>query len=83
MNWFLLIAGDCYYPQAYTGDWIGCFPTFDAARAQVTDVVHKRTITKGKRKGEEEVTHTSHSINGREYDWFEIVDLREWVGGER
>ena len=83
MNWFLLIAGDCYYPQADTGDWIGCFPTFDAARAQVTDVVHKRTITKGVKKGQQEVTHTSHSINGREYDWFDIVDLREWVGGER
>lgn len=82
MNWFLLIAGDCYYPQADTGDWIGCFPTFDAARAQVTNIDHKRTITKGKRKGEEEVTHTSHSINGREYDWFDIVDLREWVGAK-
>ena len=80
MNWFLLIAGDCYYPQADTGDWIGCFPTFDAARAQVTNIDHKRTITKGKKKGQEEVTHTSHSINGREYDWFDIVDLREWVG---
>lgn len=81
MNWFLLIAGDCYYPQADTGDWIGCFPTFDAARAQVTNIDHKRTITKGAKKGQEEVTHTSHSINGREYDWFDIVDLRDWVTG--
>ena len=82
MNWFLLIAGDNHYPEACTGDWIACFPTFDDAKAQVTDVVHKRTITKGKRKGEEEVIHTSYSINGREYDWFDIVDLRGWVGAK-
>jgi hypothetical protein len=81
MNWFLLIAGDNFYPEADTRDWIGCFPTFDAARAQVTNIDHKRTITKGAKKGQEEVTHTSHSINGREYDWFDIVDLRDWVTG--
>ena len=80
MNWFLLIAGDNHYPEAYTGDWIGCFPTFDEAKAQMTNIEHKRTITKGAKKGQQEVTHTSHSINGREYDWFDIVDLREWVG---
>ena len=79
MNWFLLIAGDNYYPETYTA----CFPTFDDAVAQVTYVVHKRKITKGAKKGEEEITHTNYSINGREYDWFDIVDLREWVGGER
>lgn len=82
MNWFLLIAGDTYYPEAYTGDWIGCFPTFDEARAQVTDVVHTQIITKGANKGQAQVTHTSYSIKGAKYDWFEIVDLREWVGGK-
>ena len=80
MNWFLLIAGDYHYPEADTGNWIACFPTFDEARAQVTNIEHKRTITKGKKKGQQEVTHTSHSINGLDYDWFDIVDLREWVG---
>ena len=82
MNWFLLIAGDCYYPQADTGDWIGCFPTFDAANSKVTLIEHKRTITKGKKKGEEELTHTTYIVNGREYDWYEIVDLRDWVIGD-
>ena len=32
---YLLIAGDCYYPSADTGDWIGCFSTYEEAKAQV------------------------------------------------
>jgi len=80
-NWYLLIAGECYYPNADTGDWIGCFPTMDAAKSKVTNIEHKRTITKGEKKGQEEVTHTTYVVNGRKCDWYEIVDLRDWVNG--
>ena len=32
---YLLIAGDHYYPQGDTSDWIGCFSTYEEAREQV------------------------------------------------
>lgn len=32
MKPYLLIAGDHYYPSAYTGDWIGCFETKEEAQ---------------------------------------------------
>jgi len=32
---YLLIAGDNYYPSADTGDWVGCFSTYEEAKAQV------------------------------------------------
>lgn len=39
-NPYLLIAGDEYYPSDYTGDWIGCFPTYEEAKAQVESNKH-------------------------------------------
>ena len=79
MKPFLLIAGDNYYPEAYTGNWIGCFSTYEEAATKVILVEHKRIITHGKRKGQEEITGKSHQIDGRDYDWWDIVDLREWT----
>jgi lipoate-protein ligase B len=79
MKRFLLIAGDNYYPEAYTGNWIGCFSTYEEAATKVILVEHKRIITHGKRKGQEEITGKSHQIDGRDYDWWDIVDLREWT----
>jgi|LakMenEpi05Aug10_1017310.scaffolds.fasta_scaffold07305_2 hypothetical protein len=35
---YLLIAGD-YYPSGDTGDWIGCFSTYEEAKEQVEFVV--------------------------------------------
>jgi len=82
MKPFLLIAGDNYYPEAYTGNWIGCFSTYEEAATKVTLVEHKRIITHGKRKGQEEITGKSHQIDGRDYDWWDIFDLREWTEKE-
>ena len=31
MKYFLLIAGDDYYPSRRLGDWIGCFETREDA----------------------------------------------------
>jgi len=79
MKRFLLIAGDSEYPERGTGDWIGCFSTYEEAATKVTFVEHKRIITHGKRKGQEEITGRSHQIDGRNYDWWDIFDLREWT----
>jgi hypothetical protein len=78
-KYFLLTAGDNYYPQSDTRDWIGCFSTYEEAASKVTFVEHKRIITHGKRKGQEEITGSSHQIDGRNYDWWEVVDLRVWI----
>jgi hypothetical protein len=32
---YLLIAGEKFYPSASTGDWVGCFSTYEEAEAQV------------------------------------------------
>jgi hypothetical protein len=79
MNYYLLIAGDHYYPQAYTDNWIKCFKSYEEAKAQVTPKDIKRTITKGKRKGEEEIIFTKYLINDKEYEWYDIVNLQDWV----
>lgn len=79
MKPFLLIAGDNYYPQGGVDDWIRTYATFEEAHSAVSIVENKRTITKGKRKGEEEVVSTDYKIGERTYDWYDIVDLREWT----
>lgn len=61
---YLLIAGDCYYPSSGTGDWIDCYETVEEAR--------------------EEIEYNNHRINtykirGRMFEWYDIVDLREWT----
>ncbi len=79
MKFYLLIAGHSYYPQARTDDWIKCFETYEEASAQVKEIQHQREITKGKRKGELENTYKTYDINDNNYDWYEIVDLVEWI----
>ncbi len=69
---YLLIAGDYYYPSCDTGDWIGCFSTYQEALEQVEFVVSSasqfdRYNVKGGKYG------------ARECDWYEIVDLRGWT----
>lgn len=81
---YLLIAGDCYYPQSDTSDWIGCFATYEEAKEQVEFKTTHDYFTKGKNKGEIKSTHTTYVVTGGEYgprncDWYDIVDLREWT----
>ena len=67
MKPFLLIAGDKYYPSQDTGDWIGCFSTREEAEAQIR--------TPGRSRG----LQVQHPRFGEtDYDWYEIVDLRDW-----
>ena len=57
MKPYLLIAGDNYYPSAYTGDWIECYETVEEAAEKWEEL----------------------SKNKYSNDWYEIVDLREWM----
>ena len=79
---YLLICGDCYYPSAGTGDWIGCYETQKEAEEQVKVIEHHTYYQKGKRQGEIKKTYTTYEVNGRwgpsKRDWYEIVDLREY-----
>lgn len=80
---FLLIAGDCYYASAGTGDWIGCFETCEEAKSQVEVIQHHTYYTKGKNQGKIKSTHETYVVKGGTYgdrtcDWWEIVDLRDW-----
>lgn len=79
MKYFLLIAGEFYYASTHTGDWIGCFETYNEALNQVEVKKHHQYYTKGKDKGEIKNTYESYIVNGIERDWYEIVDLREWI----
>lgn len=61
---YLLIAGDNYYPSFDTGDWVGCFSTYEEAKAQVEPRKPKGYTVNCRDWG---------------CDWYEIVDLREWT----
>ena len=76
---YLLIAGDNYYPSADTGDWIGCFSTVEEAREQIEYIDHPQFFNTGKMKGQIKTNDISYRIGGRVFDWYEIVDLREWT----
>jgi len=78
-KYFLLIAGLYYYPQTGTEDWIGTYSSQEDAEKEIKTIEHTRTITKGKRKGEKELEYTRYQIKDSEYDWYEIIDLRDWI----
>jgi hypothetical protein len=61
---YLLIAGENFYPSRDTGDWIGCFSTYEEAKAQVEPKKPKGYTINGWEWG---------------CDWYKIVDLREWT----
>lgn len=67
MKTFLLIAGSNYYPQSRTNDWIDTFSTHKEAESVVEE------LPKGKRE------FGSYKIKDQIYDWYEIVDLEEWI----
>jgi hypothetical protein len=75
---YLLIAGYQYYPSYGTGDWIGCFSTKEDAEEEVIEVV----VPKYRNKKFGDGIVTKWSIRDMEYDWYEIVDLREWMGDD-
>lgn len=84
MKPYLLIAGDNYYPDAYTGDWIGTFATREeaesAVRAEKQTSLFLRGPLKGQVKKEWEEYRVNHpSYGDQRVDWYEIIDLRKWM----
>ena len=72
MKLFLLISGEDYYPQWKTEDWIKTYETLEEAQNQIKEIPN--------RWGDENLhTENSYLINGHTYDWYKIVDLREWI----
>lgn len=83
MKNFLLIAGDNYYPGAGTSDWIDRFETYQEAFNEILEETKDCHVyfRQGKKKGmvKEYRWITTYTIDGRKFDWFEIVDLDTWV----
>jgi hypothetical protein len=81
MKKYLLIAGESYYPQAGTEDWIACFETRELAESQVEKTVRHKYFSRGPRKGEIKpgTEENFYKIGDSEYNWYEIVDLTEWM----
>jgi len=79
MKLYLLLAGHFYYPLDGTGDWIKCFDTSKEAEDYVKVKEHHEYFSKGKNKGQIKSTSTSYLIDGSEYEWIDIVDLKNWT----
>lgn len=83
MKYYLLIAGDNYYPGYATSDWKRCFTSYEEAKAMVSEAVDPpETFSKGPRKGQPKPNQRikrHYYINNEKYDWYEIVDLEKWV----
>jgi hypothetical protein len=75
---YILTAGDNYYPERGTGDWIASFHTREEAEEQVTKEV---TISKPLTLNllGEPYTETNYIINGHKFDWYQIIDLSRWL----
>lgn len=79
MKKYLLIAGWCYYPQSGTDDWVGCFATKEEAEQQITRKTEHEYFSRGPRKGQIKSSSSSYYLNGNQIDWYEVVDLEEWI----
>lgn len=75
MKFFLLIAGDTYYP-ACTDDWIGTYATREEARAEIEIKVTVYKDPAGLRGDYED---KKIYCKGEKVDWYEIIDLRDWI----
>lgn len=64
MKPFLLIAGDWHYPSFGTHDWIDTFLSEEEALQKIKP---------------DEYDDSKYIINGIRYEWYTIVDLREWM----
>lgn len=72
MKPYLLIMGYSYYPSAGTGDWIDTFETYESAKSAVMRSEHE----KGYILTSEHAEQKPYQVT---YDWFEIVNLLEWI----
>ena len=68
---YLLICGDDYDSQWQKGNWIGCYEF----ESEALSAVKKVEQTGGTRK----FIHYEVEGDDHFYDWYEIVDLRDWA----
>jgi len=64
---FLLIAGCWHYPEPGTGDWKQCYASIEECYSLIEEV------------DEHEDAEGKYYIDKECYDWYTIVDLREWT----
>lgn len=86
MKPYLLIAGHHYYPESSTRDWKRTFETRAEIEQLIEKIEHTTEFTKGKNKGQINPEHTYYTYNifgFGEYDWYDIVDLRDWMEHKR
>ena len=79
MKWFLLIAGSSYYPQSGSDDWVDFFSSKEEAEKLISKKVEHIYFSKGPRKGEIKESVEKLYCDSREVDWYEIVDLKNFV----
>jgi hypothetical protein len=72
-KYFLLTAGDQYYPSSGDGDWIDFFETYEEAESQITRDHKIIPVDYG-----DDINSVKYIINGRYYDWYYIIDLKSW-----
>lgn len=70
-KYFLLIAGDNYYPCRGVGDWIASFESEEEAIQSIEKISLQNAKT--------DFEFFKFKINGQNYDWYHIIDLRSWV----
>lgn len=80
---WLLIAGDAYSPGTGSSDWIDCYETFELAKGRVYhEPIPLKVFERGPRKGQvkpDQIQRYKYWIGNCPYDWFEIIDLRDWT----
>lgn len=85
-NYFLLIAGDNYYPEG-TDDWVNTFESKTQAESCIEITKEDILFLSGPRKGKVKETKEYYEYfkEGQWYkcDWYEIIDLREWTDKDR
>ena len=79
MKKFLLIAGFGYYPGRGTDDWVDCFSSYEEAKSLIKEEEIHEYFSKGPRKGQIKETRIKLFVDGKERDWYDIVDLEEWM----
>lgn len=82
-RYYLLLAGDYYYPEDGTGNWINTFEIEEEAKNVIKEIQDPPEVfQQGPRKGQikpNQKLRSYYEIGDRKYDWYEIIDLKDWI----
>jgi hypothetical protein len=73
--------GNDYYPQSGDKDWIGTFSSKEEVINSFTVITKERgtfDLNGIQYKKEPEIQYL-HINTNKTYDWYNIIDLREWM----